>query len=189
MRFNLFDLVAGIYDRAAPYVLTQTDRERFHLPTAGCLLDAGGGTGRLALALGEDVKLAVVVDSSWGMVRRASSKGLLATHAVLEGLPFAEQSFDRIVMMDAFHHDLDHDKTIAELWRILVPGGWLVIIEPDKRHLRVKLIALMEKLLLMRSHFFDSEDIVGLLQQPDSRIDALQDGFSIWILAQKVRQM
>jgi demethylmenaquinone methyltransferase/2-methoxy-6-polyprenyl-1,4-benzoquinol methylase len=46
--------------------------------------------------------------------------------------------------------------------RVLKPGGRIVIEEPDIRAFGVKLIAVAEKLLLMRSHFLAPDQIVKL---------------------------
>ena len=48
------------------------------------------------------------------------------------------------------------------MFRVLKPGGLLVIEEPDIRTFGVKLIAIAEKLLLMRSHFLAPEEITNL---------------------------
>jgi len=46
--------------------------------------------------------------------------------------------------------------------RVLDPGGRLVIEEPDIRHAGVKLIALMEKALLMGSRFLAADELASL---------------------------
>ncbi len=56
-------------------------------------------------------------------------------------------------MMDALHHMSFQKQAIGELWRVLKPGGRIVIIEPDIRRFVVKLIAIGEKIILMESHF------------------------------------
>ena len=56
-------------------------------------------------------------------------------------------------MVDALHHVIHQGQTAREMYRVLKPGGRIVIEEPDIRKFGVKLIAVAEKLLLMRSHF------------------------------------
>ena len=69
---------------------------------------------------------------------------------------FKDKSFDRVIMVDALHHVKDYRITIHELWRVLMPGGRIVIEEPDIQTFPVKLMALVEKIALMRSHFISS---------------------------------
>jgi len=46
-----------------------------------------------------------------------------------------DHSFDRVLMVDALHHVVNQAETICELYRVLKPGGRLVIEEPDLRNL------------------------------------------------------
>ncbi len=104
-------------------------------------------------------------DTSKGMTRQARAKGLLAVRGAVEGLPFAHGSFERLLVVDAFHHFADHQAAARELVRVVRPGGRLVIEEPDIRRWPVKLIALAERLLLMRSRFFDAEALIRLFRE------------------------
>jgi demethylmenaquinone methyltransferase/2-methoxy-6-polyprenyl-1,4-benzoquinol methylase len=121
------------------------------------------------------------------MLRQARGKGLAAVCAPAESLPFLKGSFERIIMVDALHHVADQAGTASELWRVLAPGGLLVILEPDIRQLAVKGIALFEKIALMRSHFLPPSEIARLFElfgaQP--RIEA--ESASAWILIEKER--
>ncbi len=78
-------------------------------------------------------------------------------------------------MVDALHHIIDHRQTIQDLWRVLAPGGILIIEEPDIRLFGVKLLALAEKLALFRSHFLSSSTIAGLLRDAGAEPDIHPD--------------
>jgi ubiquinone/menaquinone biosynthesis C-methylase UbiE len=187
MPFDHFDLIAGVYDRAGQFILTERLLESLSLSPNHLLLDAGGGTGRVAAALRGKVKEALVVDTSRGMLRFAAGKGLPTVCSRVEYLPFPSASMDRILMMDALHHVMDQQRTASELWRVLAPGGRILIVEPDIRKLSVKMIALGEKMLWMRSHFLTSGEIAALFKASDVKDEVFFDEFSIFFIAEKVR--
>ena len=147
-------------------------------------MDVGGGTGRVASALRGHARQIIVADPSFGMLKLAASKpGLQAAAALSERLPFPDDFFQRVIMVDALHHVVDQKKTAHELMRVLEPGGRIVIEEPDIRTKGAKLVALCEKLLLMRSHFLSPSQIAGLFSPGKARI--VTKGFNFWVVIEK----
>jgi ubiquinone/menaquinone biosynthesis C-methylase UbiE len=187
--FDHFNLIAGLYNRTAKFSIPARLFDLFALPSEGLLLDAGGGTGRVAEVLRRMVKEVVVADISRGMLRFAVDKGLATACASAEHLPFASGTFDRIIMVEALHHVFDQRQTITELWRVLAPGGRIVIIEPDIHKFAVKLIAIGEKMLLMRSHFLPAEEIASLFANNNTHVRVISDEFNVWVGAEKAREM
>ncbi len=186
MPFDHFDFIAPFYERVIPPVVVSRLVELAGLPVAGRLLDAGGGTGRVAQVLRGQAGQVIVADASAGMVRQAAAKGgLRAALAHAERLPFPSASFERILMIDALHHVADQRQTAAEMWRALAPGGRIVIGEPDIRRWPVKLIALAEKVALMRSHFLAPDGILRLFQHWPARARIVEEGFQAWIILEK----
>lgn len=179
-----FDWIARFYDRAIPFTRLEQMLKVLALPDAGSLLDAGGGTGRVAEALGSHVGWVVVADVSCGMLVQARQKGLAAASTATEHLPFPDGSFDRVLMVDALHHVVDQAETIRELYRVLKPGGRLVIEEPDYRTFSVKLIALAEKLVLMRSHFLTPAQIARLVPA-EGKVTIEAEESTAWVIAEK----
>jgi demethylmenaquinone methyltransferase/2-methoxy-6-polyprenyl-1,4-benzoquinol methylase len=102
-----------------------------------------------------------------------------------ETLPFANGYFSRIIMVDALHHVINQQGTVDELWRVLAPGGVLVIEEPDVRVFGVKLIALAEKIALMRSHFLSPPRIVALFSDSKAKVRVERDGPIAFVIARK----
>jgi demethylmenaquinone methyltransferase/2-methoxy-6-polyprenyl-1,4-benzoquinol methylase len=157
-----------------------------NLPSDGIILDAGGGTGRVAQYFRGASAQVLVADESLKMLREAQKKdGLQPVVSLTERLPFQNDAFDCIIMVDALHHVADQQKTVDELWRILKPGGRLIIEEPNIHFLAVKLMALFEKLALMRSHFLSPRQILDLFQgKPSMGRVELEDRLA-WIIIEK----
>jgi demethylmenaquinone methyltransferase/2-methoxy-6-polyprenyl-1,4-benzoquinol methylase len=182
-----FGVIAPLYDRLIPLRKPERLVKLLGLPVPGPLLDVGGGTGRVAQSLRGLASQIIVADLSMDMLRQAAGKeGLRQICSPSERLPFSDRSFERIIMVDALHHVYSHQKTASELWRVLKPGGKIVILEPDVRTAVVKMVALLEKLALMRSHFLSPPLIAGLFSQPKAKIEILKDGFNAWVIVDRI---
>ena len=189
MPFDHFALIAGFYDRARQFRISAPMLGSLALSPNCLLLDAGGGTGRVAAALRSLVREVFVMDISPGMLRSAASKGLATVCAPAESLPLPSGIFDRIIIMDALHHVTDQRQTARELWRVLVPGGRIVIVEPDIRKFIVKLLAIGEKVLLMRSHFLAVGEIGSLFTDPDVKIGVNCNEINVIFVAEKIKRL
>jgi ubiquinone/menaquinone biosynthesis C-methylase UbiE len=101
---DYFDVLASRYDRLiGPPDLTRL-RALLDLPTAGWVLDAGGGTGRIVAQLRLLAGQLVLLDRSQPMLRQAQDKGLWPIQSDVARLPFPDACFDRVVVVDALHH-------------------------------------------------------------------------------------
>lgn len=185
MPFDHFGKIAGFYNHAAKFSLKEPLQGWLNLHKENTVLDAGGGTGRVSEEIQLHVKRVVVADISLGMLRYSIKKDLPCVCSPAECLPFPPDSFDRVIMMDAFHHVQNQSATAAELWRILRPGGKILIIEPDIDKLSVKCIALGEKLLLMRSHFLPAEWISTLFAYGASRREVIRFENNALVIVEK----
>jgi demethylmenaquinone methyltransferase/2-methoxy-6-polyprenyl-1,4-benzoquinol methylase len=182
-----FDLLAPFYDSLIQFQAAERLISMAGLPVAGLLLDAGGGTGRVSQTLTGQAGQIVVADISHKMLRQAAGKkGLKPVRAHTEALPFPSHAFDRIIMVDAFHHLIDQVQTAREMWRLLKPGGRILIEEPDIRTLAVKLVAIVEKVALMRSRFLSPARIASLFYFPHVRTQIKREGFNAWIVIDKL---
>jgi len=179
-----FSMVSRYYDRLFPFLNAERLRELLQLPAVGRVLDLGGGTGQVAQALRGFVDEIVVLDESVGMLRQARLKGLPAVRGEAERLPFANGAFARILMVDTFHHLRAQRQAAAELLRVLAPGGRLVIEEPDVERTPVRLIALAEKLALMRSHFFAPQAVQGMFEAAGGRVRLEREGGKFWAVVE-----
>lgn len=96
------------------------------------LLDVAAGTGHAARALAGSVRVAVAVDLTEQMLqagKEAAAKQGLSNVIFQRGdalsLPFLDESFDVVISRFASHHIEHPDVQIAEMARVLAPGGRL----------------------------------------------------------------
>ncbi len=184
--FDHFGLLAPVYEKFIKPSQPEQLISLLELPAGGRLLDVGGGTGRVSGFLSDLVDEVFIADLSPKMLAQSLNKGGLhpvCSHA--EKLPFPEGFFERIIMIDTLHHVCSQQDTAAELWRVLKPGGRIIIEEPNIAHRGVKLIALLEKIALMRSHFLSPEQIQKLFQQFQDDIQIRHDSHISWIIIPK----
>src|SRR5688572_15067527 len=110
---------------------------RLDLETDSKVLDIGCGPGwfwaTIADALPERIEL-TLADSSAGMVKEATERCTTLRSWQLTGieadavkLTFADASFDVVVAMHMLYHVPDPAVAIAEMHRVLRPGGRLVV--------------------------------------------------------------
>lgn len=188
-KLDHFGLLAPFYERVISVVNLKQLLPLLDLRPESKLLDVGGGTGRVSGQLVSMVAQVVLTDLSWGMLREANSKnGLQTASAHAEKLPFPNDSFSRILMVDAFHHLCDQQESVAELMRVLAPGGRIVVEEPNIETWAVKLVALAEKLALMRSHFVRPAEMRAMFQAQGGRVNVHttpEDGFNVWLVVEK----
>lgn len=184
--FNHFRLLAPLYDRVIGPPDPSHLMDVLDLPVAGRLLDVGGGTGRVTQLLAPHVAQVVIVDETAAMLRESQVKGLCCpavSHA--ERLPFGDDRFERVLVVDALHHFTHQRQALRELVRVLRPGGRLVVEEPDLNRLAVKGVALAEKLALMRSHFLYPHEIGRELAALGLQTQIRTEGHTAWVIAEK----
>lgn len=94
------------------------------------ILDVGCGTGWLARALGRRGARSLALDNQWALLLREA--GGPAVAAVAQSLPFADRSWDGVVLFNSLHHVPvpAMDGTLAEAARVVRRGGWIYVAEP-----------------------------------------------------------
>jgi SAM-dependent methyltransferase len=100
------------------------------------VLDAGCGTGEFAERVQRELGAAVcAIDLSARMVELTAQRGVEAEVADIQALPFADGTFDVVVANWVLYHVEDLDRGLAELARVLRPGGALVAGTQGRGHL------------------------------------------------------
>jgi demethylmenaquinone methyltransferase/2-methoxy-6-polyprenyl-1,4-benzoquinol methylase len=184
--FDHFGFLAPVYENFIKPKPPATLAKLLDLPINGTLLDVGGGTGRVSGFLTDQVGKVIIADLSEKMLLQTHTKDSLSpvcSHA--EKLPFPDGYFERVIMVDALHHVCDQEETAQELWRVLKPTGKLIIEEPDIHHWGVKLVALGEKIALMRSQFLSPSEILALFASYTDKLQVHMEGYNAWIVVEK----
>jgi ubiquinone/menaquinone biosynthesis C-methylase UbiE len=118
-----FNALAPLYDRLLGPPDPARLRALLDLPTTGWVLDAGGGTSRIAAQLRPLAGNLVLLDRSQPMLRQAQDKGLCPIQSDVARLPFPDEQFDRIVVVDALQHFADQRAAIGELLGLPYKNG------------------------------------------------------------------
>jgi len=143
---SMFDRISGVYDRMNRVMTAGLDRtwrtratERSRLQTGQTALDLCCGTGDLALELAAKVGPEGNVtgaDFSQPMLdladRKPTPTGSVPVRfewADALDLPYDDDSFDAVTIAFGARNLADLDRGLAEMYRVLNPGGSLVILE------------------------------------------------------------
>jgi demethylmenaquinone methyltransferase/2-methoxy-6-polyprenyl-1,4-benzoquinol methylase len=165
----LFELMAPFYDKFMHKVgLDHSgDIPEWLEPLEGReVLDLAGGTGINAVGLAAAGAKVTLADSSRAMLHRAALKGVpaLMVQADAANLPFSDDSFDLVLVSDAWHHFRNQDAVASETARVLRRGGRFYIIDFDPTRFQTKLIAFVERLFAEPVTFTRPEALVERLR-------------------------
>jgi 2-polyprenyl-3-methyl-5-hydroxy-6-metoxy-1,4-benzoquinol methylase len=105
------------------------------VPGAAVIIDVGCGDGLAAQVAAQrnPGHQFVGVDWSDSALRQAQARGLAVVRAGVEGsgLPLAGASADVVIMSEIIEHLVDTDSALDEVFRILKPGGSLLLSTPN----------------------------------------------------------
>lgn len=100
------------------------------------IADLGAGEGTFSQLLARRAKHVIAVDNSQKMVeygadlaRKHGVQNLEYRQGDLEAVPIADASVDLAFFSQALHHAQHPDRAVAEAYRILKPGGRIVVLD------------------------------------------------------------
>ena len=187
---KFFDHVAPVYERlhggaektfgriSALAGFQSTDR----------VLDIGGGTGRISQFLVGKVAEVIVLDPSEKMIKECKKHaGLTCQVGSGEEIPLADESVDKVIMVDAFHHVGDQKKLLSEIRRVLRPAGLILVEEFDPERFGGKLVLFFEKVLRLGSMFHSPKKLERLFENTGFAVRLLdQNRREYYLLARKL---
>ena len=142
------------------------------------ILDVGCGDGQLTARLAATGAIVTGVDASNPMVEAARARGIDADNAQAEKLPYADAAFDAVFSNAALHWVRDQEAMLAEVRRVLRPGGRFVAEMGGHGNIAAIRVAFMA--VLARYGHSEAEDGVNYYPAPDAYRRRLErNGFTI----------
>ena len=186
---GLFDLWSTFYDLPLVQRLT-------YLPVQDAVvsalrpfaprrvLDVGCGTGLLATRLRAELPAATIAgcDFSHGMLRHAHDRDPAGSwvQGDAQRLPIRDASVDAIVSTEAFHWFPDKDRALAETFRVLVPGGPLLVAIVNTPHAAVRTIVQLASRVAGQPFDWPTRaDMRALCERAGFRVEAQRRVFRI----------
>jgi len=98
----------------------------------GRVLENGCGVGMYAARLNESGGTVTGLEYDLPRAREALARAARVVNAAGEGLPFPSGHFDLVLSHEVIEHVLDDRRAVAEIARVLRPGGRLVLFCPNR---------------------------------------------------------
>jgi ubiquinone/menaquinone biosynthesis C-methylase UbiE len=169
---NEVSLANAYYERPATLALAGD-------VTGRRILDAGCGSGPLFAALRDQGAVVTGIDSSAGMLelarRRLGDDADLRAADLGSPLPFPDAAFDDVIVSLVLHYLEDWTAPLAELRRVLRPGGRLIasVMHPILGHALVRPGA-----DYFATYQWDDENTFGVLRSWHRPLPAMTSAFT-----------
>ncbi|MBF0232926.1 MAG: methyltransferase domain-containing protein [Desulfamplus sp.] len=173
--------VAEEYARTAPYyesrwsfyvdATTRNTIERINIKSTDKILDVGCGTGSLLYRLASscpDAKLSGVdlVPEMLKVAHQRLPENVMLCAGLAEHIPFENNHFDIVISCNMFHYIRHPSLALKEMYRVLRPGGQLVLTDWCHDYITCQVCELYLR-LSNRAHFriYRTGECKGLLEQ------------------------
>lgn len=156
-------------------ILSEQTEKNHHVLELAC------GTGQITFPMAGKAAAWTATDFSENMIRKASArnnppaKGLSFQVADATRLPYADHSFDTVVIANALHIMPEPEKALSEIRRVLKEGGLLfapTFVYKNQQHKTGFAIRLAEKFGFVTYHKWTEPEYVAFMQNhgfPDAQ--------------------
>ena len=138
MSRTFWDRAAGLYDLFEWSNRKVNDAARTRagelIPAGARVLDCAAGTGEFSLAATKRAGSVLCTDQSEAMLARARKKvrkrglsNVSFARRDITALPDPDGSFDAVIAANVLHLLPDPEPAVRELWRVVAPGGRLIL--------------------------------------------------------------
>ena len=172
--------------------------EHVSLPAQARVLDVGTGQGFGAAYLSRQVPQGRVFTFdialqclAWHRLETGPRPPTVVQATALF-MPFATESMDAVFLVMTFHCLPEPQRVLAEVARVLRPGGTLVLADVDGRHWMARPFELVEHLFISPlTHAYTPDELremlarAGLSNVRVVKRPGKEKGFMMWVLAQK----
>jgi len=122
-------------------------------PSGGMVVDVGAADGRATLSLTRECGWqAIALERSPELLAHCDDRAIIRVCGDAREAPLRSGLADAVVMMSVLKHIYRVGRALEESWRLLKPGGQLVVIEPAKAVIK----------LGGRLGYFDTANIANL---------------------------
>ena len=183
---DIFERFANEYDR-----WFQEHRTEYHAELARIrrlfphpdsrAVEIGVGSGRFAAPLG----IALGLEPSRALGRMARGRGIEVVRGRAESIPIRDGSCSSVLMVTVICFLDDPVPAFEEIYRILVPGGSLVLgfIEHDGLVARKYLHERGKHRFLSRARFYSSGEVQDLLRRTGFRVTGVDSQVGFCVIA------
>lgn len=126
---------AGPLGRVTRDILSEHIRRRWNKTQSLAVLGLGYATPYLDSFIGEAERVISVMPARQGVVNWPTDRPSATVLASSDALPFPNASIDRVLVIHGLETQDNPQDMLSELWRILTPGGQLMIVAPNRRGL------------------------------------------------------
>jgi SAM-dependent methyltransferase len=126
---------SGPLGRVTQQVLSEHIRQRWSATQSLSLLGLGYATPYLDPFIDRADRVISVMPARQGVVHWPHGRPSATVLAAPDALPFPNAAFDRVLVIHGLETQDNPQSMLAELWRVLTPGGQLLIVTPNRRGL------------------------------------------------------